>query len=89
MIRKPVVIYKEINNGFKVSEEGSVIFEKASASTQLGLRDIIKERYKKGKILKVCQTCERNCKQVLAPNSTFKCYLKFYDYKKKKQQEKK
>ena len=89
MIRNSTVLYDKFNNGFQVSEEHGIEFEKASGSTQVGLREIIKERYRKGKILRLCQTCERDCKQGLEPGSTFKCYLKFYDYKKKKRQEKK
>ncbi len=84
-----MILYEEINGGFQVSNEQSIEFEKTSGSTHMGFRNSIKERYNKGKILRLCQTCERNCKQVLAPNSTFKCYLKYYDYMKKKRQEKK
>ena len=59
--------YKELKQGFQVLNENGVDnieFEKASVFTKPTLRDIIRERYKNGKILKVCRTCKNTCKQV-------------------------
>ena len=46
MIRNSTVLYEKFNNGFQVCEEHGIEFEKASGSTQVGLREIIKERYR-------------------------------------------
>lgn len=59
--------YKELKGGFQVFNKygaNSIDFEKPSVFTNPVLRDIIKERYKNGKILKKCQTCKNACKQV-------------------------
>ena len=59
--------YKEFESGFQVLNNDGVNiidFEKPSVFTNPVLRDIIKERYKNGKILKVCRTCKNTCKQV-------------------------
>jgi len=71
--------YKEIKDGFQVINNGgmnTVDFEKSSVFTNPTLRDIIKERYKNGKILKKCQTCKNACKQVdvKSVKFTLPCY---------------
>lgn len=91
-IKQPYIPYKEIDDGFRVSvnSNGSTIeFEKASTFTKEDFRGIIIERYRKGKIKKICRTCERDCKQVTVKGSSFRCFLKDYDYKKSQRQEKK
>ena len=69
--------YKEFEQGFQVLNENGISnieFEKASVFTKSTLRDIIKERYKNGKILKVCRACKKACKQVDVKGASFKCY---------------
>ena len=68
--------YREFKQGFQVLNENgvsSIEFEKASVFTKSTLRDIIKERYKNGKILKVCRTCKKACKQVGVKGVKFTC----------------
>jgi len=91
-IKQPYIPYEEIDDGFQVliiDGKTSVIFEKASVFTKDDFRSIIIERYENGKIKKMCQNCERTCKQIIVKGSSFKCFLKNYDYKKQKRQEKK
>lgn len=91
-VKQPYIPYEEIDDGFQVSiEDGknNVTFEKASVFTKEDFRSIIIERYENGKIKKMCQNCERACKQIIVKGSSFKCFLKNYDYKKRKRQEKK
>jgi len=91
-IKQPHVSYEEIDGGFRVSTNGSgniVEFEKASTFTKEDFRGIIIERYKNGKIKKICRTCKRTCKQVVVKGSSFRCFLKDYDYKKSQRREKK
>ena len=69
--------YKEFKNGFQVLGENGVNnieFEKASVFTNPTLRDIIKERYEHGIIYKMCQTCKKDCKQVIIRGVKFTCY---------------
>jgi len=91
-IKQPHVSYEEIDGGFRVSTNGDgniVEFEKASTFTKEDFRGIIIERYKNGKIKKVCRTCKRTCKQVIVKGSSFRCFLKDYDYKKSQRRGKK
>jgi hypothetical protein len=91
-IKQPYIPYKEIDDGFEVfTEDGKniITFEKAGGFTKETFRSIIIERYKNGQIRKICQTCKRDCKQIKVKGSSFKCFQKEYDYKKRKRQEKK
>lgn len=91
-IKQPYIPYEEIDNGFEVfTEDGknTITFEKNSVFTKEDFRSIIIERYKNGRIKKVCRTCKRDCKQVVVKGSSFRCFLKDYDYKKSQRQEKK
>ena len=91
-IKQPYVLYEEIDNGFEVlieDGENIVNFGKSNGFTKETFRSIIKERYKNGQILKICQTCKNTCKQVKVKGSSFKCLQKEYEYKKRKRQEKK
>lgn len=81
MIDKRIVsrkheFHKEFENGFQVFDRdgvNNIEFEKASVFTNPTLRDIIKERYKNGKILKICRTCKKVCKQVGVKGVKFTC----------------
>jgi len=91
-IKQPYVPYEEIDGGFQVSSEDGkniITFEKAGGFTKEVFRGIVIERYKNGKIKKICRTCKRTCKQIIVRGSSFKCFLKNYDYKKRNRQEKK
>ena len=91
-IKQPYVPYEEIDGGFQVSSEDGkniITFEKAGGFTKEVFRGIVIERYKNGKIKKICRTCKRTCKQIIVKGSSFECFLKNYDYKKRKRQEKK
>lgn len=91
-IKQPYVPYEEIDNGFEVFIEGGeniVNFGKNNGFTKETFRSIIKERYKNGQILKICRTCKNICKQVKVEGSSFKCFQKEYERKKRNRQEKK
>jgi len=91
-IKQPYIPYEEIDGGFQVSSgdgKNTITFEKAGGFTKETFRGIIIERYKNGQIKKVCRTCKRTCKQVIVKGSSFRCFLKDYDYKKSQRRERK
>lgn len=78
-VRQPYIPYEKINGGFEVSIEGGkniITFEKEGGFTKNTFRDTIRERYKNGQLLKMCQTCDNSCKQVEMKGVKFICCQK-------------